>query len=192
MEIAEHFIASNEIADYEIFICGNEDLQMNMDMDVVIDVEFDLHVADVLEDQHVTTDVDWDVADLLVVDMVEGLHVANDVDLGLHVADLAFEFRDVSDMDFMLFDNFTIASCDQLQELLVKHYVHFVPESEHADWFVEIHMILIFVWMTRRWLIMRFALLSLIDWKPLVKMKMGANISFGIKVWDTFLFTLEV
>ena len=34
-----------------------------------------------------------------------------------------------------------------------------------------------------------FVLLSLLEWKPLVKMKMVVDLSLGIKVWDT-LFSL--
>lgn len=39
------------------------------------------------------------------------------------------------------------------------------------------------------WMICMLVFLPPLEWKPLVRMKMGINISFGIKVWDT-LFNL--
>ena len=42
--------------------------------------------------------------------------------------------------------------------------------------------------MKHRWLIFRFVLLTLMKWKPLVKMKLVANLSFIIKVWGTLLY----
>ena len=62
--------------------------------------------------------------------------------------------------------------------------------SEHTDWVSEIHSILMFEWMKHRWLIFRFVLLSLWDWKPLVKMKMVAGISFDSKAWEMLLYLL--
>ena len=39
---------------------------------------------------------------------------------------------------------FLVSGCDQLQKKLAKHYVQFVPMSEHAFWVVEFHLILMF------------------------------------------------
>ena len=41
----------------------------------------------------------------------------------------------------------------------------------YVDWLDEI---LIFEWMKHRWLILRFDLFSLMEWKSLVKMKLSA------------------
>ena len=42
--------------------------------------------------------------------------------------------------------------------------------------------------MEHRWWIFRFVLLNLMKWKPLVKMKLVANLSLGIKVWDILFY----
>ena len=42
--------------------------------------------------------------------------------------------------------------------------------------------------MNHRWLILRFFLSNLIKWKPLVKMKLVADLSLGIKVWDILFY----
>lgn len=62
-------------------------------------------------DLHDTADLY--VLDFLMVDMARDLHVA--------------------DMEYM-FEYISIAGCDQLHDLHVKHYVQFVPGSEHVDW----------------------------------------------------------
>ena len=38
------------------------------------------------------------------------------------------------------------------------------------------------------WMIFMFILLSLLEWKPLVKMKMVGDLSLGIKVWDKIFY----
>lgn len=73
---------------------------------------------------------------------------------------------------------------------MVYNCVQFVPGSEHVDWVVEIHLILMFEWVKHRWLIFIFVLLSKMDWKPLVKMKLVGEISFDIKVWDILFYLL--
>ena len=50
------------------------------------------------------------------------------------------------------------------------------------------YFILMFQWIKHRWLIFRFFLLTLMKWKPLVKMKLVADLSLGIKVWDTIFY----
>ena len=55
------------------------------------------------------------------------------------------------------------------EDLLMKHYIQFVLGSEHADWMVEI---LEFDGVMQMWMICRLVCLSLLRWKPLVKMKM--------------------
>ena len=54
-------------------------------------------------------------------------------------------------------------------DLLMKHYIQFVLGSKHADWMVEI---LEFDGVMQMWMICRLVCLSLLRWKPLVKMKM--------------------
>ena len=67
----------------------------------------------------------------------------------------------------------------------MKHCVQLVPGSEHVDWMIEI--LVVDIWM-QMWMMCRLVLLSLLRWKPLVKMKMVANLSFGIKLWDTLFY----
>lgn len=45
--------------------------------------------------------------------------------------------------------------------------------------------------MKHRWLIFRFVLLTLMEWKPLVKMKLLVDLSLGIKAWDTLFYLLR-
>ena len=52
------------------------------------------------------------------------------------------------------------------------------------------YLILMFQWIKHRWLIFRFVLLTLMKWKPLVKIKLVVDISLGIKVWDTLFYLL--
>lgn len=94
MQIAEHLIMDDEIVDRE-----------NSHMDVSNNVQLD--VAGV---------------DSLVANVAKDLHVALIVDLGLHVADLALKLHDLVGMNFML-EDIVVVGCDQLQGLLVKHYV---------------------------------------------------------------------
>ena len=55
------------------------------------------------------------------------------------------------------------------EDFLMMHYIQFVLGSEHADWMVEI---LEFDGVMQMWMICRLVCLSLLRWKPLVKMKM--------------------
>ena len=41
------------------------------------------------------------------------------------------------------------------------------------------------------WMICILVFLSLLEWKPLVKMKMVGDLSLGIKVWDTLFYLPE-
>ena len=38
------------------------------------------------------------------------------------------------------------------------------------------------------WMMYRLVLLTLMKWKPLVKMKLVADLSLGIKVWDILFY----
>ena len=67
----------------------------------------------------------------------------------------------------------------------MKHYNQFVPGDEKADWMIEI---LVFDSMIQMWMICILVFLSLLEWKPLVKMKRVGDLSLGIKVWDTLLY----
>ncbi len=69
--------------------------------------------------------------------------------------------------------------------LLMKYYVQFVPRSEHDDWLDEILVFDRMMWM---WMMCRLVFLSLLEWKPLVKMKLVVALSLGIKVWDTLFY----
>ena len=116
-----------------------------------------------------------------VIDMARDVCVSLIVDLSLLVVDLVWELPYVVDMDFM-FEDIVVGGCDQLQRLLVKYYVHFILGSEHVDWVVEIHLILMFECIKHRWLMYIFFLYSLMDWNSLVKIKMIVDISLGINV----------
>ena len=67
----------------------------------------------------------------------------------------------------------------------MKHYIKFVLGSEHADWII---MILVFDSVMQMWMICILVFLSLLEWKPLVKMKMMGDLSLGIKVWDKLFY----
>ena len=66
-----------------------------------------------------------------------------------------------------------------------KHYIQSILGSEHANWMIEI---LVFDSMMQMWMICILVFLSLLEWKPLVKMKMVGDISLGIKVWGTLFY----
>ena len=44
--------------------------------------------------------------------------------------------------------------------------------------------------MKHRWLIFKFFLLTLLKWKPFVKINLVVGLSLGIKVWDILLYLL--
>ena len=69
--------------------------------------------------------------DLLVADVVEDLY--DTIDVCVPDVDLLVDF---------MFEDIVVASCDQSQRLMARHYVQFVPRSEHVDWVVEIQEIL--------------------------------------------------
>lgn len=162
MEIVEHLVVDNQVAKGDDPYFGDLDV---VDMDVA---GVDSLVVDVVEDLHDTTDLYVPDVDLLVVDMVKDLHVAPIMDLSLHVGDMDFMFEDI-----------VFVGSDQLHRMLLGHYVQFVPGSEHVDWMVEI--LVVDRWM-QIWMICMLVLLSLLEWNPLVKMKMVADISSSIKV----------
>ena len=85
---------------------------------------------------------------------------------------------------------FVVSCVDSLvadvdEGFLVKHYVQFVLGSEHVDWMVEN---LVFDRVMQMWMIFMLFFLSLLEWRPLVKMKMVVDLSLGIKVWDTLFY----
>ena len=76
--------------------------------------------------------------------VVEHLVVSNAM-VGVEIlAYIAEELHIIADMEFVATDvDFVTASVDSLvvdvdEDLLMKHYVQFVPGSEHADWMIEI------------------------------------------------------
>ena len=71
---------------------------------------------------------------------------------------------------------------DVNEGLSMKHCVQFVPGSEFDDWMIE--TLVVDIWM-QMWMMCILVFLSLLRWKPLLKMKMVADPSFGVKVWDT-------
>ena len=73
-----------------------------------------------------------------------------------------------------MFDDIVVARYDQLQRLLARHY-----GSKHVDWMVETLVVHRCMWI---WITCMMVLLSLLKWKPLVKMKKVVDISSSIKV----------
>ena len=120
---------------------------------------------------YVSTDVELDS---IVVDIIDDLHDSSYLDL-----------HDTTDMVLIY------KYCDdKLHKLLVDYYIiHFILVSEYVDWLVVIWKILVFQGMKQRCWIYKSILLSLMDLKPLAKMKISVTIYVWIKEWDT-LFCL--
>ena len=155
-------------------------------MDDLVDVGGDLNVVEHLAmDDPVAIGGELCIAEPLVVSneiaglvCIDGdLHVGADVEI--FVVDMGFFPTTVDSL---------VANVDE--RLLLKHYVQFVPGSEYADWVIQISVV--DLWM-QMWMMCRLVFFSLLRWKPFVKMKMVADPSFGVKVWDTlFLATWGV
>ena len=112
---------------------------------------------------------------LVVSNEIVGVVSLECVDGNLHVvADVELAFSSVDSL-----------VADVEEGFLVKNYVQFFLGSEHADWMIEI---LVFDSMMQMWMICMLVFLSLLEWKPLVKMKMVSDLSLGIKVWDTLFY----
>ena len=147
-------------------------------MDDLVDVGGDVNVA-----EHLVVDDPVAIGGELCI--IEHLVVSNEIyglaciDGDLHVG---------ADVEFVVTDaGFVATGVDSLvvdvnEGLSMKHCIQFVPGGEHANWMVEI---LVFDRVMQMWKICMVFLLSLLRWKPLVKMKMVADPSFGVKVWDT-------
>ena len=97
--------------------------------------------------------------DFVVSNEIAGVVSLACVDGDLHVAD------DVE----LVFAGVDSRVIDVDEGLLMKHYIQFVLGNEHVDWINEI---LVFDSMMQMWIICMLVFLSLLEWKPLVKMKM--------------------
>jgi len=112
---------------------------------------------------------------LVVRNDIVGVVILACVDRNLHVvADVELFFASVDSLVVDVDEGF-----------LVKHYVQSILGSEHADWMIEI---LVFDSMIQMWIIFFLVFLSLLEWKPLVKMKVVVDLSLGIKVWDKLFY----
>ena len=117
--------------------------------------------------------------------ITENLFVSNETTGVESLEYVAKELHIVVDMEFVvIYVDFFAIGVDSLvvdvdEGLLVNHYVQFVLGSEHVDWMVEI---LVFDKMMQMWMMCKLAFLSLLEWKPLVKMRMVVNLSLDIKV----------
>ena len=92
----------------------------------------------------------------------------------------------VGDLHIVVDVEFFVVGVDSLvvdvdEDFLMKHYIQFIPESEHFDRVVEILVM-------QMWMMCRLVFLSMLEWKPLVKMKLVVDLSLGIKVWDTLFY----
>ena len=146
-------------------------------VDARMDIGFhDQFVENLVMDDMIAIGGELFVAKYLVVsNEIAGVEILACVDGDLHIAD---------DVELVS------ASVDSLvidvdEDFLMKHYVQFVLGSEHVDWMIEI---LVFDSMMQMWMIFMLVFLSLLEWKPLVKMKMVVYLSLGIKVWDTLFY----
>ncbi len=116
--------------------------------------------------------------------VVDHLVVSNDIVGVVSLACIDGDLHIIANVEFV------VASVDSLvvdldEGLLLKHYVQFVLGCEHVD---QIFEILVFDSMMQIWMICRLVFLSLLEWKPLVKIKMVVDLSLGIKVWDTLSY----
>ena len=112
--------------------------------------------------------------------VVENLLVRNKI---FGVESLAYV---VEELHISIDMEFFVASVDSLvadvdEDLLMKHYVQFVPGSEHVHWMIEIF---VFDSVMQMWMICMLVFLSLLEWKPLVKMKM-VEIFLWASKWGT-------
>ena len=116
--------------------------------------------------------------------VAEHLVVSNEIARVVILACVDGDLHVVADVEFVVagMDSLVI---DMDEDLLMKHYVQFVLGSEHSDWMIEI---LVFGSMIQMWMICMLVFLSLLEWKPLVKMRMVVDLSLGIKVWDTLFY----
>jgi hypothetical protein len=91
------------------------------------------------------------------VDLALDLHVTGEDSLVVDVVKALHEAADLYVPNFWMVREIVVAGCHQLQRWLVKHYVQFIPWSEHANWMVEI--LVVDGWM-KIWMIFILALLS--------------------------------
>lgn len=175
-----------EVGFHDQFVESDMETVEHLVMDDLVDVGGDLNVVVHLAMDHlVVIGGELCIAEHLVVSIeiaglvcIDGdLHVGANVEIV--VADMGFV---ATTMDSL------VANVDE--RLLLKHYVQFVPGSRYVDWVIQI--LVVDLWM-QMWMMCRLVFFSLLRWKPLVKMKMVADPSFGVKVWDTlFLATWGV
>ena len=106
-------------------------------------VKYDMEIA-----EHLVMDDLVAVGDELCI--VEHLFVSNEI-----VGVVSFAFMDgdlhvAIDLKFFAIGSL-VADVDE--GLLMKHYVQFVHEYEHADWVANMYLIMIFQWVNHRWFI---------------------------------------
>ena len=116
--------------------------------------------------------------------VAENLVVSNDIAGVVSLACVDENIHVVADVE-LVFASVDSLVADVDEGFLVKHYVQSILGSEHADWMIEI---LVFDSMIHMWVISMLVFLSLLEWKPLVKMNMVVSLSLGIKVWDTLFY----
>ena len=120
----------------------HDELIEHLDMDDPISIGGELCIVENLV-------VSYEIAGVVSLTCFDGdPHVANDVE---------FFFVGV--------DSLVI---DVDEDFLMKHYVQFFLGSENADWMIEI---LVFDSVMQMWMIFILVFLSLLEWKPLVKMR---------------------
>ena len=167
-----------EVGFHDQLVESDMEIAEHLVMDDLVDVGGDLYVAEhLVVDDPVAVGGELCIAEHLVVsNEIAGLAC---IDGDLHVG---------ADVEFFVVDTgFVATSVDSLISyvnagLSMKHCVQFVLGSEHGDWTVDTR---VFDRVMNMWKICMVDFLSLLRWKPLVKMKMVIDLSFGVKVWDT-------
>ena len=170
--------AGTEVGFHDQLVDSDMETAEHLVMDDLVDVGGDLNVVDHLAmDDPVAIGGELCIAEHLVVsNEIAGLAC---IDGDLHVgANVEFFFADMGFVATTV--DSQVANVDE--RFLLKHYVQFVPWSEYADWVIQI--LVVDLWM-QMWMMCRLVFFSLLRWKPLVKMNMVADPSFGVKVWDT-------
>ena len=149
--------AGTEVGFHDQLVESDMETTEHLVMDDLVDVGGDLNVAEHLAmDDPIAIGGELSIAEHGLACIDGDLHVGADVEF--FVTDAGFVATSV--------DSLVV---DVNEGLLMKHCVQFVPRGEHANWMVEI---LVFDRVMQMWKICIVVFLSLLRWKPLVKMKL--------------------
>ena len=91
--------------------------------------------------------------------VIEHLVVRNEISGVVSLACVDGDLHVVANME-LVFTNVDSLFIDVDEDLLMKHYIQFVPKSEHRDWMIEI---LVFDRVMQMWMIFMLVFLSLLE-----------------------------